>query len=197
MDGLTLTNLALATTAPQPLTRTLLYPDWQAWLPTRSRIFVVEQRAWRPAWDGKGLAVCDVHAGTCHALTQQPGTVTFSPTASPDGKQIAFVQAKDAGDVGGFGSNQAVAAWDQTRTLWLADAAGTGMHELTTAGTGIDRPQWSHDGSHVLYVRDTALWLVGADGNAPTRIVGPLANAPDTFSIYGHVPWDDYVAWYR
>jgi TolB protein len=109
------------------------------------------------------------------------------------------VQARDLGPVGGFASTQTLLSWVHTHTLWVADAHGAGARELHAAGTGIYQPQWSRDGSHLLYIRDDAVWLIGANGMAPARIVGPFPTKAEYVGYYGHVYWPQYIAlaWYR
>lgn len=196
LDGLMLQSLALGSTSTRDLTKTPLYPDWRSWFPTGDQLLVVEQQGWRAAWDRKSLATCDVRAGACRSLPQSPDAVSFAPAWSPDGSRVALVRAKDVGVTGGLGSVSA-ATWNLTRTLVIADATGANARTLTAAGEGIDRPQWSRDGTRLLYLRDNAVWLIGADGGAPQQIVGPLPNPPDGASTYGHVSWERSVAWYR
>ncbi len=196
LDGLMLQSLALGSATPQDLIKTPLYPDWRSWSPAGDQLLVVEQRGWRPAWDRKALGTCDVRAGTCQSLPQPPDGVSFAPAWSPNGSRVALVRAKDAGASGGLG-NVPAATWSSTRTLVVTDATGANARTLTAAGESIDRPQWSRDGTRLLYLRDNAVWLIGADGGAPQRIAGPLPNSPDGASTYGHVPWERSVAWYR
>ncbi|MGH2411782.1 MAG: biopolymer transporter Tol, partial [Chloroflexota bacterium] len=112
-------------------------------------------------------------------------------------KHIAYVLARDAGNVGGFGSAQANAAWVHTRVLWVADPTGAPAHALTAAGSGIYQPMWSRDSRSLFYVRDNTLWRVGAGGGAPIKVVGPFPTAPQfyPFGYYGHLSWSGQVAW--
>jgi len=100
----------------------------------------------RQAWTAKGLALCDVHTGSCRSLPQPPDAVSLDPARSPDGSRLAFVRAHDASPVGGFGTTAALRAWVGSRTLWVADARGARAHPVHHAGTGVYAPQWSADG---------------------------------------------------
>lgn len=198
-DGLMLYTLPLGgAPTPHPLTTTLTYPDWIARSPSGRRLLLVSGGG-REAWHDKSLSTCDVVTAACQAVSTQHGTVALDLAWSPRDNRIAFVQARDLGNAGGFGGTQPLQAWVQTHTLWVASATGAGAHELTAAGAGVYQPQWSHDGRHLLYIRDDAVWLVDANGGAPVKIVGPFPSAPPLFGYYGHVDWTTYIplAWHQ
>ena len=68
---------------------------------------------------------------------------------------------------------------------------------LRAAGTGIYQPQWAGDGTHLLYRRDNALWLIDIRGGAPVRLVSAFPQAPNLVGFYGYVSWSGKLAWYR
>lgn len=183
---------------PHPLTTTLGYPDWIARSPSGGRLLLVAGEG-RTAWHDKSLSVCNVMTAACHPLPTQRGHVALDPAWSPRGNRIAFVQARDRGNVGGFGSAQSLQAWVRTHTLWVASANGSRAHKLAAAGSGVYQPRWSHDGRHLLYVRDNAVWLIDANGGAPVKVVGPFPGTPSLFGYYGHVDWarDLLLAWHQ
>ena len=42
--------------------------------------------------------------------------------------------------------------------------------QLTASEKAISDPQWAPDGAHLAFVRDDAIWLIGADGSRPTVV---------------------------
>lgn len=195
-DGLKLYSLPLgAGGTPRPLILTLRHADWLARSPSGRNLLVVAGGG-RQIWSNKALATCDVQIAACRTLPQPAGVISLDPAWSPRGNRIAFVRARDAGDIGGFGSTQNLMSWVRTRTLWVADARGGQARQLLGAA-GIYAPQWSRDGAHLLYLRDNAVWLIGANGVAPTRIVGPFPGPFDLSGYYGHVSWSGVLAWDR
>ena len=87
-----------------------------------------------------------------------------------------------------------------SRTLWIENADGTGAHPLTSAGQGICQPRWSKDGGHILYVKDSSLWLIGADGGDPVEICSPIAADDPTagnFGYYGFISYGNQMAWFQ
>jgi TolB protein len=202
-DGLGLFTLRLGG-KPRQLATTLPYPDQLAQSPDGHDLALVAGFG-REIWHDKVLATCDVSTGTCRALPHRHGVIMLDPSWSPRANRIAFVQARDAGTIGGFGSVSRLLSWVHTRTLWVADPNGAGAHQLREAGTGVYDPQWSRDGRHVLYLRDNAIWLIGVPGGPPVKIVDSspvgsspaLPTAPRLFGYYGHVSWSGTLAWFR
>jgi eukaryotic-like serine/threonine-protein kinase len=76
------------------------------------------------------------------------------PRLSPDGRRLAIT----------LGTSD-------RRDIWLADLVSGTFTRLTTEGTTNERPEWSPDGSRVLYRTDqetrTAIWWRPADLSAP------------------------------
>ncbi len=194
-DGLGLYTMPLGG-APRLLTTALAYADWLSWSPSGHSILLVTGTG-REVWHDKALMICDVIAPLCRTLPRQPGAVAVAPAWSPHANRIAFVQARDRANAGAFGftTTQALMAWVQTHTLWVADGRGAHAHRLAAAGTGVYQPRWSADGRHILYIRDDALWLIDAAGGAPARIAGPFPGTPDLFGFYGHPSWPITLAW--
>lgn len=226
-DGLPLSILDLATRAVSQLPKTLTYPAWLSWSPGGGSLAVVEGvNRW--IWAGKGVVACDptgrlgctallraagVQAGSYGPQFGNPGMVTLDPAWSPSGKTIALVQAVGRGNVGGWGgcpqatcsatasqayATQQLAAWLKTRVLWLVDPNGEDARPLRSAGTGIYDPRWSAGGSHIVYIRNDAIWEVPVAGGPAERVAGPIDAGPDApYGFYGYLRWSEGWAWYR
>ncbi|MDQ7097021.1 hypothetical protein REC12_25840 [Desulfosporosinus sp. PR] len=195
-DGLELQSLSLSDLQSKTLSYGLVYRNWLSFLPKGQVLLVAGGN--RPVWTGKSLAVCDLRTGTSSNLPNPEGSVAIDPAASPDGAKIAFVAAQNLGnDVWGFSDSGQLSAWIATRTLWIENVDASGAHPLKAAGTGIYQPEWSKDGKRIMYVRDNSLWLIGADGGNPQRIIGPFPGwEKDPFGYYGYI-WHDDFAWFQ
>jgi TolB protein len=193
-EGLGLFTLRLGG-KPRQLATTLPYPDQLAPSPDGHDLALIAGFG-QEIWHDKVLARCDVSTGTCRALPHPHGVIMLDPSWSPHGNRLAFVQARDAGTIGYFGSVSRRLSWVHTRTLWVADPNGR-TYELRAAGTGVYDPQWSRDGRHVLYLRDNAIWLIGVSGGTPVKIVGPLPTVPGPFGYFRYGSWSGTLAWFR
>ncbi len=94
------------------------------------------------------------------------------------------------------------------RRIWVVNVQGeTQPQQLTDDPAYRDeRPLWSADGSHLLFVRldakdQASPWLIPAGGGDPHRVVDELTPlpgpAPGRFGYYGHVEWDQLFDWWR
>jgi hypothetical protein len=146
-----------------------------------------------------GISVMDVDGSQDHALTSAANFDESSPTWSPDGTKIAFVDTTRnelqvvPADASAAPSpllradgNPASPKWSpdgtkiaftlrrhtgdgQTSNVYVIDADGSNLTQLTT-GSSVDRdPSWSPDGSDIAFVRwDDAtkneLMVMNADG---------------------------------
>jgi Tol biopolymer transport system component/DNA-binding SARP family transcriptional activator len=133
----------------------------------------------------------------------------FMPAWSPDGRELAyygfrqgrrrlFVMPVDGGAAGGVtrdSGNQRYPGWspDGRHLVYHSDRSGrfelyvverdTAGHwgssrQLTSQG-GQDA-RWSPDGGSILYLRNSRLWVIGADGGSPRLLVdvGDSAGKP-------------------
>ena len=92
----------------------------------------------------------------------------WSPSWSPDGKQIAFVSDIDDGW-----------SWD----IYVMDANGRNLRNLTKDGLGNFQPSWSPDGKRIAFasVRNgngkAGIYVMEADGQNPRQLTNdPLAH---------------------
>jgi Tol biopolymer transport system component len=99
--------------------------------------------------------VVDLH-GAARSLAIPPGRLN-DLRYSPDGRRIATAVAS-----GG------------RRDVWIYDVASGAAHRVTAEGTTNDRPEWTPDGTRVLFRsdragRNTALWWQPADGSGAAQ----------------------------
>jgi len=192
-DGTGLYSLPLTGGEPRLLTTSIKHSEWLSWSPDGSKLLAVKGTG-REIWQNKSLVVCDVKTGENIDLPQRPNTVSLDPDWSPDGKHIAYVEAVERKD--DLSDAEEVTSWEQTRILWVADADGKNARQINEAGTGINRPLWSRDGSHIIYLKDNSIWLININGGSPVKIAGPLPDAPNSPGYYGYVSLLDILAFY-
>ncbi|MEG6617270.1 biopolymer transporter Tol [Peptococcaceae bacterium 1198_IL3148] len=197
-DGVDLYKLQLGETdpKPKPITSGLTYNEWLSFSPQGQLLMVAG--GGRIAWADKSLVLVNLKTGQLEPLQNPNGCVTIDPQFSPDGKKITFVAAKNLGnDVWGFENLDSLNAWVNSRTLYVANADGSNVQALPTAGQGIYQPSWSKDGRHILYVKDNALWSIKAEGGEPERIFGPVFDQQDPLGFYGFASYQNVLSWYK
>lgn len=121
------------------------------------------------AFSGKNGVIWTVQSDG-HALHELSGTpafvVAYAPAFSPDGTTIAFEGYPKAGEVGG-GANYDV---------YTMRADGTNIQNLTTSSSDVasrssqNAPQWSPDGTRLLYSGEDGLHVMDADGSDPIKV---------------------------
>jgi Tol biopolymer transport system component len=93
-----------------------------------------------------------VGSGELTRLTEDPARDEY-PALSPDGSKIAFTRQEDG-----------------VVHVYLMNADGSGVAQLTS-GEGIDfRPAWSPDGTKIAFERDADIYVMNADGTGVTRL---------------------------
>jgi hypothetical protein len=92
-------------------------------------------------------------------------TSDTSPTASPDGLNVAFMSRRDGN-------------WN----IYRVKLDGSGLTRLTDNGANDGLPAWSPDGKSIAFVSDRdggwAVWAMNADGSSQRRLFS-LPGSPD------------------
>lgn len=151
--------------------------------------------AFRATWEHKSIAVGAL--GSLRRLSD-PDRADLFPAWSPDSRWIAYTSGPAGPQTGG--GEAAQRALEQRR-IWIMAPDGSGKRLLRDDSAYRDeRPQWSRDGSHLLFVRlqgDRAqLWLMKADGTALQPVVEELGPVPGWFGFYGYVNWGELYDWW-
>jgi dipeptidyl aminopeptidase/acylaminoacyl peptidase len=202
-DGVPLWEVPSAGGQPHELApATLAYLDFLALSSDSQRIALVVG-AGRETWADKRIAVADLNGGELAYLTGAT-TAAVSPDWSPDDRRIAFAAAADGGPLD---DDDAAAAAIAQRRIWAMRPDGSDKRQLTRDPAYRDeRPRWSADGRHLLFVRvdklgRAGLWLMRADGGDLARVADDLGPFPDAESLalgyYGHVSWEAGFDWWR
>lgn len=131
--------------------------------------------------------VCDVQDRGCRTIAKPRNTADLTPAWSPDGRRIAFAR----GPVVALQSPllPAIASWQESLTIWVADADGTNQRQVT-AGPTSGYPAWSADGKHLTFVRGGDLWSLDLASGTERRLTGPLSGRRG----YGWTDWSGAVA---
>ena len=159
---------------------------------------------YRTTWTNKRVAMIKVDSGELTWHTDE-SVAAFSPAWSPDAVYLAYVAMPDRGDLAG---EEETRLGMMERHIWVVNAQGKPQPQQLTDDPAYrdERPLWSADGSHLLFVRMEAegpasLWLIPAGGGDPHRMVDELAPWPSRalwgwFGYYGHIDWDELFDWW-
>jgi TolB protein len=101
-----------------------------------------------PEEETAGLVLVNPENGAVRDLVDLPG-VEATPRFSPDGRTIAF---------------SFFPAGSNSQQLYLVDAGGSNPRALTSGATYDYSPNWSPDGSQLVFVRDGDVSLISAAG---------------------------------
>jgi len=135
-------------------------------------------------------------------LVSPQNMAAISPAWSPTGSRLAFAAMPERVDpVGSEAARQEL----MQRRIWVASALGEPQTwRLNDSATYRDeRPQWSAEGTHLLFARmdakgRTSLWIIAADGSSARQVVDELTPAPpDPAGFYGHIEWEAWYDWWR
>ncbi len=175
----------------------LAHPDFLAISPDGTRLAATEGGN-RQTWTNKHIVTVDMASGTRTQITGN-AVAAFSPAWSPNGQQLAYVAGPDVGSVGGGAAAQ---QGIEQRHIWVMDADGMHKQQITADDAFYDeRPRWTADGTHVLFVRVDAqnqpsLWMARPDGSGLEQIsdtLGDATQAQETdFGYYGYHDWDQF-----
>jgi TolB protein len=128
--------------------------------------------------DGKGLKRLVPCAFKARLPWPASCVGAHTPAWSPDGSRIAFSYSLLREDYD--------AALDVQRAIWTVDADGTDRRQLTQLTPGSawdDEPQWSPDGSRLVFTRVDlnrkleAVFMVAADGSDESQLTPWALNA--------------------
>lgn len=132
-----------------------------SWSPDGS--YIVFQRRWQDAtqrwWGGIFRVRPDGFGETC--IDSIADAFQVSPRVSPDGSKIAFCQiGVDTGTV----------------EVWVMNADGSAPVNLTPDPAWSNYPDWSPDGTRIVYARQTAslpsrIYTMKSDGSDTVRVV--------------------------
>ncbi len=136
------------------------YNGTPAWSPDGSRIAFMSNRHSTPEAPNE-IYVMDADGTNIQRLTHDYEHAA-RPAWSPDGERIAFMSNRDGGrpDI------------DAEYEIYVMDADGTNIQRLTHRPGTDGLPDWSPDGSEIVFNfygedgtgEDVGLWLIGADG---------------------------------
>lgn len=195
MDGGPLLAVPLTGAAPTELTsQMLMHPDFLSWAPDSQRLALVAGGG-RSTWDHKAIAVITI-GGATQTRTDSSQSALF-PAWSPDGRWIAYTAAPGVDTDGGDPAADA----SRKRHLWRMEPDGQNKQALTNDARFHDEyPQWSGDGSSLLFARlDDAhaqLWLMEADGSDQRVVVNELTPRPEGLGTYGYIDWGRLYDWW-
>jgi hypothetical protein len=142
--------------------------------------------------DGKRIVAMDADGGNLASLTEPESS---APEWSPDGTRIVFAQNGSITVIDGDGGGERgltsgsprdnAPAWSSDGTwiafdreagggssdVWVMASDGSSEHNVTddTDETG-GAPDWSPDGSRIVYQRQGQLWMMNADGSGKHEV---------------------------
>ena len=154
----------------------LIAPELRSTAPTGDLLAMTDGGG-RETWTGKSIAVVSATSATITDLTAS-SVAAVEPSWSPDGQEIAFAGAPDAG--AGLNSDGTKAALAQ-RKIWVMAGRGGNARQLSTDPAYRDEfPQWAPDGSQILFARldesdRSSLWLMPSNGGAATEVVTDIS----------------------
>ena len=98
------------------------------------------------------------------------------PSWSPDSKQIVHMRYLAQGGLG-------------APEIFLMDSSGTNVQRLTNDTSNDNNPQFTPDGTSIIYLSENILWKMNLDGSSKTQLSNALifdysiVNSPDNVSL--------------
>ena len=146
-----------------------------AWSPDGSRIAFMSNRHSTPGAPNE-IYVMDADGTNIQRLPHDYEHAG-RPAWSPDGERIAFASNRDGGrpDI------------DAEYEIYVMDADGTNIQRLTHRPGADGHPDWSPDGSEIVFSfngedgtgEDVGLWLIGADGTNLRQLTAGNSGHPN------------------
>jgi Tol biopolymer transport system component len=201
-DGASLRAIRIGSRGSYAIGQTLLYRDFLSWSPDGKQLALIAGGS-RDTWINKTLALATTRGALHRLQVDHTSTSRYAylyPAWSRDGRWIAVtrgpaVQHSASGDVSGLAVER--------RRIWLVAADGSTARQLTSQAAYRDeRPEWSGDGSAILFVRlggkFAQLWLMQANGSHQHLVADSLAPGPSLgfWGYYGYVQWDQMYDWW-
>lgn len=120
--------------------------------------------------NGKGIWVMKLDGGNPHPITNRDD---IDPTWSPDGSMIAFASSRNG-----------------KRQLYVMDADGSNIRQVTDLNDMGGRSTWSPDGTKLAFYRGPAgdhdIFVINVDGTNPTRLTSGGDNLGPSWSPDGN-----------
>ncbi len=153
--------------------------DFPQWSPDGTKIIFYSNRkldgsdALNPS-QGSNIWFINADGTGLKALTALTTASVYNPQWSPDGAKIIFVSSQNVDGTNTLNSSN-------TSNIWVVNVDGTALKVLTTAtaaSAGSSQPQWSADGTKIVYqsqrkldgsnVTNNAIniWTMNADGSS-------------------------------
>lgn len=196
-DGLPLVKLSLDPVKMEELPyTTLLHNDYASAGPNGR--LALTFGAGRETWQNKRIAVFEPDATTPYLLTPA-GTAASSPSWSADGNFVTYSAMPDQG------ASVISPSSLLQRKIWVRDSGATGQPRQVTfdAAYRDERPQFSRDGSALLFARLDAqgrasLWLAGPVGDdlSLRQVAQEMTPSPDPLDDSGHISWSSLYDWW-
>ncbi len=128
------------------------------------------------------IATMDLDTGRV-ALLDATSAGGASPVWSPDGRQIAFFR------FGGKDDGGPVAPL--VSSIWIIDADGQGLHQISPTTLAAESPEWSPDGTRIAFVSRTGqqqdIYTFRPDGSDVLRLTSDGASSSPTWTADGRI----------
>jgi len=195
---------ALRTVREIPMPNSMRSPRDFSWFPDSQKIIM--RLAHR-------IAVVEVESGKVKILSE-PNIKHCNPACAPDGRTIAYIgpMGKHSTiwlmDINGDNKRPIanVRCWhrpvwspdskrlvftERNNDIWVVNADGSGLKQLTSGPGSRSRPKWSPDGNLIAFATMDEIWLMNAD-SSNQKMLTEIVSEPG----YGAIgDWDDFFDW--